>query len=691
MNSEHEKIRRGLVMTGGGAKGLYEAGVIHAFHLCAMDFHVITGSSIGAMNAVFYAEYLYRKRGLPASLQADPERALEALDELVRAFLNAWWQAPERGIIDDSGEGPLGRLKDDLEKFNLNLPELTRLLWWWSDPQRGRVPPPVVGLALARLFAELSERLEGWGELLRIFKDHRAELLQEAARSYLKRFGMESSLVPEGADEMLTTFFTEPVEPMTAKGANNAKDAKGAKDANNAKEAKGGKGIRLVERGRTLGDYYERAGVDVRLTRVNYRTGRLEISAYLSDEAFAAYLVKQSKRTGSEAIEALPVGAFRLQNPGNPDAVRAALASGRFPGVFKPYPLSALYDLERPENRLLRLMLLDWLDDPEAQERLCAAYAGLDPSRPDPQAAWQELLERWQGSEMMREYFPKTGDIYVDGGAVDNTPSNTAVDSVCEWALRQGVPRGDLELDLYEVLLHPEPKVSVSEAHDPAFFDVVARTLAIQGAARLSSESAAVQNINTFGRRGREAVKVLLAAVRAVRPVFETLGEGQQRLVEQSFMEQAAAQGLDELAQDGRAGILERIEQWASALVERLPMQVNLVRIHPDEMKLETLQFTPRLGYRPERALEALTMGCSNTLWALRRHLEQRQREYTRQGRSLNEHDQTALRLARHWMGFEIFPESARQQDFLEPAWRCTRSRCVFYERACRRGARQED
>ena len=40
--------KRGFVMTG-GAKGLYEAGVIHAFHITGMEFDVITGLSIGAI------------------------------------------------------------------------------------------------------------------------------------------------------------------------------------------------------------------------------------------------------------------------------------------------------------------------------------------------------------------------------------------------------------------------------------------------------------------------------------------------------------------------------------------------------------------------------------------------------------------------------------------------------------------
>ena len=50
------KKRRGFVMTGGGAKGLYEAGVINAFHLTGLRFDIITGSSIGAINSIFYAE-----------------------------------------------------------------------------------------------------------------------------------------------------------------------------------------------------------------------------------------------------------------------------------------------------------------------------------------------------------------------------------------------------------------------------------------------------------------------------------------------------------------------------------------------------------------------------------------------------------------------------------------------------------
>ena len=117
MNKTGKTKRRGFVMTGGGAKGLFEAGVIHAFHITGMEFDVITGSSIGAMNSTFFAEYLLRKRELPAEVRADPERTIQAMDGLIRSYHRAWLLMPEKKIIDDSPNSPLGTLVDDLGKF----------------------------------------------------------------------------------------------------------------------------------------------------------------------------------------------------------------------------------------------------------------------------------------------------------------------------------------------------------------------------------------------------------------------------------------------------------------------------------------------------------------------------------------------------------------------------------------------
>jgi len=202
--------KRGFVMTGGGAKGLYEAGVIHAFHLTGMEFDVITGSSIGAMNSAFFAEYLYQKRGLPEAVRADPLGTVEALDPLVKAYHHAWLLMPDKRVIDDSPEGPLGKLKDDLVQFDLSLPQLARLGWWWTDPQRGKIPEPGVWPAVLRLLRELVERLGGAGQVLRIFKEHRQAPMQEAIRSYLRRFGMDRSLIPPGEDGKIRDIFTHP-------------------------------------------------------------------------------------------------------------------------------------------------------------------------------------------------------------------------------------------------------------------------------------------------------------------------------------------------------------------------------------------------------------------------------------------------------------------------------------------------
>lgn len=48
----------GLFLQGGGAKGAFQAGAIHALQDRGVDFHIITGTSIGAMNA--YCLYLDR-------------------------------------------------------------------------------------------------------------------------------------------------------------------------------------------------------------------------------------------------------------------------------------------------------------------------------------------------------------------------------------------------------------------------------------------------------------------------------------------------------------------------------------------------------------------------------------------------------------------------------------------------------
>src|SRR5262245_43911467 len=153
-----KKKKRGLVMTGGGAKGFYEAGVLHALHLTEVDCDVITGSSIGAMNSLVYAEYLFRKRSDGHNPAVDAEGVNLELDHFIKAFLYAWLNIENLDLIKDDDESVLAMLKNDVTKFNVDLPLLVRLLWWLTTPEVRRGS---AFLDLLRLAKEVWLRL-GW-------------------------------------------------------------------------------------------------------------------------------------------------------------------------------------------------------------------------------------------------------------------------------------------------------------------------------------------------------------------------------------------------------------------------------------------------------------------------------------------------------------------------------------------------
>ena len=613
MTGGQKTKRRGFVMTGGGAKGIYEAGVIHAFHITGMEFDIITGSSIGAFNAIFFAEYLLRKRKLPPDVQDAPERAVEAMDDMVKAYHHAWLQMPEKRIIDDSEQGPLGRLKNDLLQFSLDLAQITRLVWWWTDPDRQAIPSPGVWSSLLKLGKELTERLGGTGELLQILKHHRRAPFQKTVRTYLARFDMERSLVLPGDDRKLKAVLIEPASPLRLEHLQ-------GRVTQETDRSGGGRG--LVDPSRTLRDYAE-AGIDVRLTRANYRTGRLEISVYLSTEDFVRYMQKQAFRLQKADPEKIPLGSFRLQLPGNPNAVNAAIASGRFPGVWAPYPIEDIYPPDDPENALLHKILANWLDDPKVESQMSEAYQAVRADEAEKEGQWEKTYNRWRGSQSMREFFPKIKDVYVDGGAIDNTPSNSAIDATREWAEGAGISKRDIVLNLYVVFLHPEPKVDPVEIQDPALYQVVQRILEIQGAAKQSSDAVVVDTINTFGKRGERLGDTLLVVLDSYQETLRSVDEEQRRAILDRLLEKARERELRGYLGKNSEGILERMEDWAEKIINnRLPLQVEAVKIYPDEMPLSTLQFTERLGYRQENAIHMLTMGCYHTLWALRSHLE---------------------------------------------------------------------
>ena len=671
---------RGFVMTGGGAKGLFEAGVIHAFHLCGMEFDVITGSSIGAINSIFYAEYLLRKRQLPADVRADPVRSVEAMDALVWAFLHAWWEMPRMGIIDDSATGPLGMLKDDLLQMDVSLPSLVRIAWWYTDPENDMIPDVKVLADFTNLLNELPERLDGGRGMVEIWKrwrDDKVKPLDAAIRTYLNRFGMEHALVPDEKAEKLKEYFTQPIAPLRPEHL--ADPITGPADG--PLEA-------LIPAERTLREFKE-AGIDVRLTRTNFRTGRLEVSAHSTAGQFAAFLKKHwiilDKKDG--LLPAL--GNARLQTVGNPNAVYAALASGRFPGVFSPLPVDKIYDLENlddPDNVLLSSLLVDWLEDDHLREAMAAAPVG--PGRRDPGIS-EELLAVWRKSEELARLFPRADDHYVDGGAIDNTPTNSAIDAVKDYADERGIGYRDLQLDLYTVFLHPPPDPGelVTELL-PSSIETVRRTMEIRTAAVLDSDAAHVRFVNKAGQLGENSSRTLISLAAAMEdllaylPKDETLGlTDDQREALVAALEARIAEALPQSGSGALEERLEKIKDDHRELIDRrLPLHVNPIEIHPEEMPMRTLQFTERLGYRNDNAVRMMTAGCYSTLWSLYVHLAGK----TRAG--LDERDELTLAMARRWMSLEG-DELPKVTADVQLSWRCRRTQCVFHERHCRHGA----
>src|SRR5215470_7386105 len=95
--------RRAVVFSGGGAKGIFESGVVHALAQTGYEAEVITGSSVGALNAVGYAEVVRARReeGPEASLAtADSLLTLwQQLDKLHVADLDRWGWRPLIGAV----------------------------------------------------------------------------------------------------------------------------------------------------------------------------------------------------------------------------------------------------------------------------------------------------------------------------------------------------------------------------------------------------------------------------------------------------------------------------------------------------------------------------------------------------------------------------------------------------------------
>jgi hypothetical protein len=103
------------------------------------------------------------------------------------------------------------------------------------------------------------------------------------------------------------------------------------------------------------------------------------------------------------------------------------------------------------------------------------------------------------------------------------------------------------------------------------------------------------------------------------------------------------------------------MKAWAEdMLTTRLPLQVDEVKIYPDDMTLSTLQFTERFGYKQENAIDMITMGCYNTLDTIHKRLTE-----------MDEQSRISFALVKNW----IADEKGSKRS-----WACARTDCVFHQ-----------
>ncbi len=155
---------------------------------------------------------------------------------------------------------------------------------------------------------------------------------------------------------------------------------------------------------------------------------------------FVRFMQKQAWRLQKHDPEKIPLGSFRIQVPGNPNAINAAICSGRFPGCSPPTRSPRIYPGRRSGECHTAPLLSGWLSDPQVEGAgagLSSPFQGQSPAGDRIPGA--PVLPAGSVTPSMRDFFPRRAIPYVDGGAIDNTPTNSAVDYVREWAERTAI------------------------------------------------------------------------------------------------------------------------------------------------------------------------------------------------------------------------------------------------------------
>jgi predicted acylesterase/phospholipase RssA len=628
-DSPSTRARRAVVLSGGGAKGVFESGVLHAFAQVGLEPQVLTGSSVGAVNAVAFAEVLRARReeGEEAA-QAVLERALhlwQGLDRERVADLDAWgWRVWGLGI----GAVLVGLLVAWLAAAG-----------GWSGGGGAGAGALLVTGRIAGFAIGLAAILSGLA-LLRLWT-RMPGLLRGRVRSGLG--GPSARGVPDGTAGASRAgggqgAGAERADPVV-RHRHFLLGLAGLTPALFARAGLERALARVVPAARLLSEY-RACGLDVRLTRTNVRTGRTEVSEHLT------------------AADADRLGVDRGRRVlGDPRALPAALASSAFPAAFPPVAASEIYpeaenphlyaklaaravakqELHRvfgPHAKAQYLWLMSWLDDVAEREPELLAVG-------NEALLWERLKERFRGEHanwlrmsgralftlVETRDWPQLplrgesayGDRYFDGGILDNTPLSTALAALRDAEARHDVdgPAPDPVHEIFVVLLAPRPRrryLSARDAEQLAGPALGMRALRLQAEHHLADDVRTAEKIDRLLADGRAAEaaresgarEAAAAKASAEAVVAAAAAAGAQAQAETWSEIFARERGPDSGADS--AAPAEQPTRWVRAVVTRVQPSWDLPWV---------LALDDRLGFERTQAREFQARGCRDALLAL--------------------------------------------------------------------------
>ena len=657
-------VRRAVVLSGGGAKGVFESGVLNAFVQVGLEPDVVTGSSVGAVNAVAYAEVLRARR--EAGDDAAREvlgRALDLWQRLDReriADLDAWgWRVWVLGV-----GGPLVGLLIMWLAVSGGAAGLAGLL--------GRTAAFALGAALA---------LAGvW--LLRLWRRLPRRMRERVRRGLAgPPPGPARGEAPPGPGRRHRLLRLVGLTPalFTGDGLRRAL-------------------ARVVPPARRLSEY-RACGLDVRLTRTNLRTGRSEVSEHLEPAELHGAGIDRGRRV-----------------LGDPRAAAAALASCAFPAAFPPVSAAELYpevenpqlyarlraravakqELHRvfgPQAKAEYLWFMSWLDELAERDPLllqsgneAGLWAELKPHFVGERTAWGRVSGRALFTLVETREWPQLplageseyGDRYFDGGILDNTPLATALDALRD-ADRQASDAGPhagaagpSAHEIFVVLLAPRPRrryLSARRAARLAGPELGLRALRLQAEQRLADDVKVAEKFDRLLAQSRAArPAAAVAAPAAVAPA----GTAPQVVADTPEAGASSPTWAEVFAREG-AGAETAAPLLAPSPPPERFVRATVTRIQPTWDLPWVLALDDRLGFERESAREFQARGCRDTLQALHARYAP-----AAAAEGLPEHARAARRLL-----------GGTWADEVRAGWTCRAERCALRD-ACDRLAQRE-